>query len=132
MKKIILSIILFCCCLTAFASEPVEVMVQMKARYDRTELCRRAELYRTKAERRDYVVKELKAFAEASQHDLMVTLKEFEQQGLVSSISSLWSANAISFTATEEVIQMLTQRNDIESITPVKNYQCIPEAKTTR
>jgi subtilisin family serine protease len=131
MKKSILSIILLCCCLAAFANEPVEVMVLMKARYDRTELCRRAEFHQTRAARRDYVVKELKAFAEASQHDLMVTLKEFEQQGLVSSISCLWSANAISFTATEEVIQMLSERADIESITPVKKHQCIPEAEMT-
>ena len=131
MKKIILSIILLCFCSAGFAAESVEVMALMKARYDRTELCRRAELYRTKAERRDYVVKELKAFAEASQYDLMVTLKELEQQGSVSSISSLWSANAISFTATDEVIQMLMERDDIECITTVSKYQCIPEAVTT-
>lgn len=131
MKKIILSIILFCCCLTAFASEPVEVMVQMKARYNRAELCRRAEYCPTRAARRDYVVKELKAFAEASQHDLMVMLKELEQLGLVSSISCLWSANAISFTTTEEVVQILKERSDIESVTPVKKYPCIPEAETT-
>lgn len=131
MKKFILSLILLCISLAVFANDPIEVMVLMKARYDRTELCRRAELYRTKAERRDYVVGELKAFAEASQHDIMITLKEFEQQGLVSSISSLWSANAISFTATEEVIQMLMERADIESITPVKKYKCIPETETT-
>ena len=131
MKKTILSIILFCCCLTVFANNSVEVTVLMKARYDRTELCSRAEFYRTKAERRDYVVRELKAFAEASQHDIMITLKELEQQGLVSSISCLWSANAISFTATEDVIQMLTERNDIECITPVRKHQCIPETATT-
>ena len=120
MKKTFLTLCLVALVISGIKAEPIEVMVLMKARYNHT-----------KAERRDYVVKELKAFAEASQHDLMVTLKELEQQGLVSSISCLWSANAISFTATEEVIQMLTERNDIESITPVKNYQCIPEAETT-
>ncbi len=131
MKKTFLTLCLVALVISGIKAEPIEVMVLMKARYNRIELCHRAEFYRTKAERRDYVVKELTAFAEASQHDLMVTLKELEQQGLVSSISCLWSANAISFTATEEVIQMLTERNDIESITPVKNYQCIPEAETT-
>lgn len=127
MKKVIFSLILFCCCFAVFADEPVEVMVLMKARYDRIQLSRRAELYPTRAARRDYVVRELKAFAEASQHDLMVTLKELEQQGLVSLINSLWSANAISFKATKEVIQMLVERPDIENITPVRKYQCIPE-----
>lgn len=131
MKRFILSLILFSLCLAGIANEPVEVMVLMKALYDRTELCRRAEFYQTKAARRDYVVRELKAFAEASQHDLMVTLKDLEQQGLVSNIHCLWSANAVSFTATDEVIQMLADRDDIESVTPVEKHQCIPEAETT-
>ena len=94
-------------------------MVLMKDQYNRTELCRKTQFIPTRAARRDYVVNELKAFAEASQHDLMITLNELEQQGLVSNIHSLWSANAISFTTTEEVIQMLKGRTDIESITPV-------------
>ena len=131
MKKIFLTLCLVVVAICCMNAEPVEVMVLMKARYDRTELCRRAELYRTKAERRDYVVRELKSFAEASQHDIMITLKELEQQGLVSSISSLWSANAISFTATEEIVQMLMERSDIESITLVRKHQCIPESETT-
>lgn len=122
---------LLCCCLAGFADEHVEVMALMKARYDRTQLCKRAEFYPTKAARRDYVVRELKKFAEASQHDLMLTLKDLERDGLVSSINCLWSANAISFKATEEVIQMLMERADIESITPVRKYQCIPEREMT-
>ena len=129
MKKTFLSIVLFCCCIASFADEPVEVMVLMKAHYDRTELCRRAEFYPTRAARRDYVVNELKAFTEASQYDLMLTLNELEQQGLVSSVHSLWSANALCFTASEQVIQSLMERPDIESITPVKRYQCIPESE---
>ena len=131
MKRFILSLILFSLCLAGIANEPVVVMVLMKARYDRTEPCRRAKFYRTKAARRDYVVRELKAFAEASQHDLMVTLKDLEQQGLVSNIHCLWSANAVSFTATDEIIKMLADRADIESVTPVEKHQCIPEAETT-
>lgn len=131
MKKTILTLLLLCYCLAGFADEPIEVMVLMKAHYNRTELCRRAAFYPNRAARRDYVVRELKAFAEASQHDLMLTLNELEQQGLVSSIHSLWSANAISFTTTGEVMQTLKERNDIERITLVKKYQCIPEAETT-
>lgn len=120
MKKIFLTLFLVVVFVGGMNAEPVEVMVLMKARYNRT-----------KAEKRDYVVRELKAFAEASQHDLMVMLKELEQQGSVLSISCLWSANAISFTATEEAIQMLMQRTDIESITLVRKHQCIPKSETT-
>ena len=43
-------------------------------------------------------------FTEASQHDLMLTLNALEQQGWVSSIHSLWSANALYFTTTEDVM----------------------------
>lgn len=131
MKKIFLTLCLFVVFISGMNAEPIEVMVLMKARYDRTELCSRAKFFSTKAEKRDYVVRELKAFAEASQHDLMVTLKELEQQGLVSNIRCLWSANAISFTATEEVIQMLSECADIENITPVRKHQCIHKAETT-
>ncbi|MBR6437580.1 MAG: T9SS type A sorting domain-containing protein [Bacteroidales bacterium] len=35
MKKVVFSLILLCCCMACFAVEPVEVMVLMKARYDR-------------------------------------------------------------------------------------------------
>ena len=130
MKKTILSIIMFCC-LASFAGEPTEVVVMMKAHYDRSQLCRQAEHFPTRVARRDYVVNELKAFAEASQHDLMLTLNELEKQGLVSSIHSLWSTNAISFTTTDEVVQSLMERPDIESITSVKRHHCIPEAEMT-
>lgn len=130
MRKLFLTLILFLCCLAGFAQEPVEVMVLMKDQYNRTELCRKAEFIPSRAERRDYVVKELKTFAEASQYDLMLTLNELEQQGLVTSIHSLWSANALYFTTTEEVMQSLMQRSDIESITPVIEHQCIPDPET--
>lgn len=131
MKKTILLLILFVCCLAGFALEPVEMMVLMKDHYNRTQLCQRAKYYPTRAERRDFVVRELKAFTEASQYDIMLTINALEQQGMVSSVQSLWSANALCFTATEDVVQMLALRPDVKSITPVKQYQClIPETTT--
>lgn len=127
MKTPLLSLILFLCSLTGFSQEPVQVMVLMKDQYNRTELCRKAQHLSTRTVRRDYVVKELKAFTEASQYDLMLTLNELEQQGLVTKAHSLWSANALYFTASEKVIQTLAERPDIENISPVKQYQWIPE-----
>lgn len=46
--------------------EQIEVVVLMKAKYDRTQLCRRADYFFSRAERREFVVNELKAFTEAS------------------------------------------------------------------
>jgi len=132
MKKAFLTLTLVVSCLAGFTNEPIEVMVLMKAQYDRVQLCQRAEYYPTRTARRDYVVKELKAFTEASQQDLLITLNELEQQGLVSSIQSLWSANALYFTAAEEVIQTLAERPDIASISPVIQYPCIIPETTPR
>jgi hypothetical protein len=55
-----------------------DVVILMKAQYNRTELCRKAEFIATRAERRDYVVKELKAFTEASQYELRDLLTDLE------------------------------------------------------
>ncbi|MBR4392078.1 MAG: S8 family peptidase [Bacteroidales bacterium] len=112
--------------------ESIEVVVLMKSQYDLTQLCLRAELFPTKAERRTFVVNELKTFAEASQHDLKNILSEMEQQGLASSIRSLWSANALYFTTTKTALTELAKRNDIESISINTRHQLIPEMGMSR
>ena len=107
-------------------NDSMEIVVLMKAQYDRQQLCRQAEFFPTKAERRDFVVNELKTFAEASQHDLKYTLAEMEKQGMVSSVRSLWSANALYFRATKQVVLDLSERNDIERIGLNQQHPCIP------
>ena len=127
-------IFLISCLLLAYATgfsqnnEMIDVVVIMKSQCDRTELCRKADFYPTRAERRDYVVKELKNFTEASQYELKGILGELEQQGLVSSVQSLWSANTLYFKATESVMASLSGRNDIAYIGPMKRSLLIPEA----
>ena len=137
----------FCLCLAGFAqttidpslmetmnrrsdNDPIEVVVLMKAQYNRSKLSRQAEFLPTKAMRREFVVKELKTFAEASQSDLKRNLAEMEQRGMVSSVRSLWSVNALYFTATKQTILDLSERADIERISLNKQYQWIPEAET--
>ena len=112
--------------------EMMDVVVLMKAQYNRTELCRKADFFATRAERRDYVVKELKNFTEASQYELKDILGELEQQGLVSSVQSLWSANTLYFKATASVMASLFERDDIAYIGPMKRYPLIPEIETPR
>ena len=43
--------------------DEIDVVVVMKDRYDRTLLNQKADAFATRAERRDFVVKELKTFA---------------------------------------------------------------------
>ena len=107
-------------------NDPIEIVVLMHAQYDRQQLCRQAEYFTTKALRRDYVVNELKTFAEASQYELRSMLSEMERQGMVSSVRSLWSANALYFSATKQVILDLSERADIERISLNQQRPCIP------
>ena len=149
MKRIVLISILLSACMMGFAQgcldpvlsqemnrrsddERIEVVVLMKAQYDRSQLSRRSDFIPTKAERRDFVVKELKAFAEASQHDLKRTLAEMESHGMVSSVRSLWSANTLYFEATKTAILDLAERTDIETITFNTQHQWIAEGETPK
>ena len=109
--------------------ERIEIIVIMKSQYDRAQLNRRADDYVTRAERREFVVNELKTFAEATQYDLKQTLSEMEQRGTVSSPTVLWMANALYFNATKSVIRDLALRNDIAIIGFAKEYHCIPDGE---
>ena len=107
--------------------EKIEIIVLMKAQYDRTQLNRRADLCATRAKRRSFVVGELKEFAKASQNDLKYFLSELQQKNLVSEPTTLWSANALYFSATKSVIDDLAQRHDIEMIGYDHKENLIPE-----
>ena len=96
--------------------EKIKVIVIMKSQYDRQQLNRRADHYFSRAERRDFVVNELKQFAEASQYDLRRSLDEMEQQGLTTAPKVIWMANALYFSATKQAINDLAVRRDIELI----------------
>ena len=149
MKRIALISILLLACMMGFAQgcldpllsqemnlrsddEQIEVVVLMKAQYDRSQLSRRAEFFPTKAERRAFVVNELKTFMEASQHDLKSTLAEMESHGLVSSVHSLWSANTLYFEATKTALLDLSERTDIETISLNVQHQWIPDDETQK
>ena len=146
MKRIALISMLFLACGVGFAqgcldpilcqtlkskedNEKIEVVVLMKSQYDRSQLSRCADFFPTKTERRDFVVNELKVFAETSQHDLKNLLAEMEQQGMVSSVRSLWSANALYFSATKSALLYLSERIDIEVISLNTKHQLIPEVE---
>ena len=112
--------------------EQIEVIVLMKAQYDRSQLSRHADFFPTKAQRRDFVVNELKAFSEASQYDLKRVLAEMESQGMVSSVRSLWSANALYLEATRTALLDLSERTDIETISLNIQLQWIPDGETQK
>ena len=112
--------------------EQMTVIVIMKSQYDRTQLNRRANHFTTRAERREFVVNELKDFSAASQYDLRRTLTEMEGNGMVTEPTVLWMANALYFDATKAAIHDIARRNDIEMIGFAKEYNWIPEADAPR
>ena len=110
--------------------EHITVIVIMKSQYDRTQLNRRANYFATRAERREFVVNELKDFAANAQYNLRHSLAEMERNGMVTEPTVLWMANAMYFDATKSAIQDLARRNDIEIIGFAKEYNWIPENDT--
>ena len=132
MKKTITIIFLVLICLVGYAQasdpvllqemgrrtddEKIKVVVIMKSQYDRQQLGRRAAYYTTRAERREFVVSELKQFAEATQHELRSTLDEMERQDMTTTPRIIWMANALNFSATKQAINDLAMRRDIEII----------------
>jgi len=149
MKKLFALFFLAALCLSGFAQsiidpllseemgrrsndEKIKVVVIMKSHYDRTELNRRADYYATRAQRREFVVSELKEFATATQYDLRHALSEMQRNGLTTEPTILWMANALSFEATQAAIQDLAQRNDIEIIGYAIERNCIPDEEEAR
>lgn len=110
--------------------EKIEVVAVMKSQYNREQLNLRADDFATKHERRRFVVNELKAFSESSQQDLRQTLSEMERQGMVSSVRSIWSANALYFSATKSALLALSERTDIKTISLNIPHPLIPEGET--
>ena len=149
MKKLFSLFLMAICCMAGYAQtvidpllseemgrrnddERIKVIVIMKSQYDRTQLNRRADYFVTRAERREFVVNELKEFATASQYDLRRTLDEMERSGMVTEPTVLWMANALYFDATKAAINDLARRNDIEMMGYAKEYNWIPEDDTPR
>ena len=132
MKKTIFTIALALACMFAQAqvidpllqeemnrrsdSEMIEITVLMKSRCDRNTLSQRASALPTRAERRAFVVDELKRFTEVSQRDLKLALAEMEQQGEVTAPRTLWMSNSLYFSATKETVLALSKRDDIAHI----------------
>ena len=104
--------------------EQIEVIAVLKARYDRDILNRKADAFATRAERRDFVVNELKSFAEASQKDLTEYINSSKDMRFG---TSLWMSNSIAFSATKEAILVISGRDDIKIMGLDKKQHLVPE-----
>ena len=148
MNKVFTILIVALACMTSFAQsidpalekemgqrkddEKIDVFVIMKQQYDREQLNRRADYYTTRAARREFVVNELKQFAESSQYDIRQSLAEMERHDMVTEPKILWIANALYFSATKQAIYDLAKRKDVEVIGFDEEVKMIPEDEESK
>ena len=132
MKRIITFILLAFVCICGYAQtldpalleemgrrgedEKINVVVIMKSQYDREQLNRRADYFVSRAERREFVLNELKQFAETSQYELRTILSEMERHDMTTTPKIIWMANALYFSASKQAINDLAQHRDIAII----------------
>ena len=111
-------------------TEMIPVLVMMKSQYDQADMNRRTAHFTTVAERRTFVVNELKQFADASQNDLRHTLAEMERQGMVEDVRILWICNSLYFKANANAINALDHRTDLDFIEYNPDLQLISAQET--
>jgi hypothetical protein len=70
----------------------------------------------SKANRRQFVINELKYFAQNTQGDILNQLSALENTGEVKDVTSLWITNVINCYATPEAIKTLSSRSDVTRI----------------
>ena len=107
-KKLLIFLIFLMSFGTLYAQQ--RVIVVMNESYDDTNLSKQT-ANMTKAQRRDFVIKERMAFCQASQQDVMGFLDGLKDE--VSGIEQYWAFNGFRCDASENVIAQLEKRADV-------------------
>ena len=111
-------------CQSRDANETFRVIVEMAEQYNNTNL-ERGTAMMTRAQRRDYVVNELKHFSEQSQTEVVNYLTEQSTRGGVTVLHRFWIFNGVCCEATAECISVLSTRHDVRFVTLDKEMQMI-------
>lgn len=96
-------------------NETFRVIVEMKEQYDNPNL-ERGTAMMARAERRDYVVNELKRFSESSQAEVSRYLEAKATRGGVRVLHNFWIFNGVCCEATASCIDELSLRNDVRYV----------------
>ena len=103
-------------------NETFRVIIEMKDQYDNPNLERGTSMM-TRAERRDYVVNELKRFSESSQAEVTRYLDAQATRGGVRVLHNFWIFNGVCCEATAACIDDLSMRNDVRYISLDKEME---------
>jgi subtilisin family serine protease len=106
--------------------ELIKINIIMKDQYDQLELRSKADLYRSKEDKRSFVVNELQRFAVERQQEVMSYLSFFAQNSMVNEITQFWIYNGITCYANKEVITQLSYMDDVLLIGFDKEQNWLP------
>jgi subtilisin family serine protease len=93
----------------------IDVYVVLKDRYPIQDVKQKIKKF-SKKEQRKAIVKNLKDFAKEKQKNILNFLENSKQLGKVSKIDILWATNTIILSATPEIINSLSNFNEISQI----------------
>ena len=143
MKKLLLTLTLILLCNIGFAQnaidsrlqevlnqksdEMIPVNIVFKSQIDLAKLRTRAAATLDKNVKRDMLVDELKLFSEERQQEVLSILKAETRSSKVTNIKTHWLSNAISCTASSDVIYLLSKHPDIEVIGYDEMVKMVPE-----
>ena len=96
--------------------EMISVNIILKSQADVQKLQQIAAKANDRKSKREVVVNELKSFSKSTQSDLMSILDAEAKSGKVEDIRCHWLVNAISCSASSEVIYLIARHNDVEVI----------------
>lgn len=102
------------------------VIVVMKEKYDDTSLSSKT-IFMDKQQRRDFVIRDKKAFCQASQREVMDFLGDLQ----VEEVKSFWSFNGFSCLAGQDAIRQLSERKDVAKVYLDAPKNMIPEGGMT-
>ena len=96
--------------------EMISVNIILKSQADVHKLQQIAAKANDRKSKREVVVNELKSFSKSTQSDLMSILDAEAKSGEVEDIRCHWLVNAISCSASSDVIYLIARHNDVEVI----------------
>ncbi|MDR2085284.1 MAG: S8 family serine peptidase [Bacteroidales bacterium] len=94
----------------------VKVNIVMKAQYDQFELRNKTNVLKTKEDKRDFVVSELKKYSKEEQRIVADYLDFFSKSSNVKEIKSHWLYNGIDCYATKNAIEEIASLEDVLTI----------------
>ncbi len=107
----------------------IPVNIIFKSQIDLAKLRTRAEATLDKKAKRNILVDELKLFSEERQQEVLSILKAETRSYKVTNITTHWLSNAISCTASSDVIYLLSEHPDIEAIGYDEMVKMIPDGE---